>query len=142
MFKKEDLVWHIHKTNNIETNPIDEIFCIFYDEKNDFAKKFAIRFQYPRDEKYLTHPTENFEDAEYFILFLSHGKKDDLENKLGFGGFSFGHDTLLYVSDDIELQKKSVAEFYMPANLYPLGHIASSQEEFNEWVNDWKIFKS
>lgn len=64
MLKEKDFAWHAKRANNIETNPVEYLYCIVNLGGNT-GKLYAIKAQYPADSNGLI----TSKNPEYYILF-------------------------------------------------------------------------
>lgn len=107
MIKESEFVWKEHKVNNIETNPLDEIYCIV--DVGSCAKKYSIKYQMEDGSR---SANSSDEKAKYYILFETHGQKATVQDKEDFfyklsnvDGYVFGHETFIKVFEDLDEAK-------------------------------------
>ena len=134
-------IWHEHHTNNIDQNPIDEIYTILaYNDDEGFCKKFSIKFQYEVDENFCTRTTD-YKNAKFFNVFVSNGikasPKHEKDGHSVYSGYYFeDYDTLLYTTDSLDSAKRYIEEFQLA--FYLSGYLEShihDEKEVKEIIN-------
>ena len=126
--------WHKHHINNIDDNPIDEIYTILdYGEEDGFAKKFSIVYNYPLGEKWQTLVKE----PNYYVVFVANGNYSDNDDYLG---YEFEHPSMIQVFDSENKAKEYIEQFQIP--FYMSGYLEShilEKEEVKNTINKRKV---
>ena len=92
MIKYEDLIWKEHKANNIQTNPLEDIYCII--DTGDSARMYFIKPQYPLHEDGSINTKED--EPELYILFENIGYEASNKEKREYGYQFSNYDGYVY----------------------------------------------
>lgn len=130
MLTEKDFVWKEHYSNNINTNPLDEYYCIV--DCGNYARKYGIVPQYPSKDGVTVSLKD---DPEYYILFESRGNKasDTDRNKLfyemcNFDDYLFENPSFIRVFKTLDEAKKRAYVQYKTIFGYVLSHIEANTE--------------
>lgn len=125
--------WHKHHINNIDNNPIDEIYIILDYGEDGFAKKFSIVYNYPLGEKWQTLTKE----PNYYVVFVANGNFNGGNDYLG---YEFEHPSMLQVFDSENEAKEYIERFQIP--FYTSGYLEShilEEDEVKNTINKRKV---
>ena len=114
MIKENEFIWKEHKSNNIDTNPLEEIYCIV--DIGDSAKKYSIKYQMFEGDGF---PMNSKDKAQYYILFETNGKKATTDDKKDwfykschYDNYLFKNETFIKVFTSLEEAKKRAYQQY------------------------------
>lgn len=132
MIRKEDFVWKEHRVNNIDTNPIENIYCII--DVGESARRYSIQPQYPlHKEGYIDTINDK---PELYILFEDIGRKATIEEKNNwicksnlYDDYCFNGKGFIRAFKTLEEAKEQAYKQYIAIFGYALSHIVDDVED-------------
>ena len=134
MVKKEDLVWHIKRVNNIETNPIESYYCIIATSENE-GRMFHIQPFHEIGENGRAIGRE----PKYFLFSQCGVQKATEEEKEHWtyqgnlhSGYLITHRTVTAIYEDLEKAKGNSYRYYEFVYGYAMSHVVDDTEETSQ----------
>ena len=122
--KREDMHWKEWRANNIDSNPIEELYCIL--DCDTYARKYSIVPQYPSTDGVCVYRDQ---EPEYYILFEASGHKATEEEQqaifyqqMNYSGYLFKTPSFIRVFKTLDDAKKRAYHQYTAVYGYVASH--------------------
>lgn len=145
---KHNIEWNIHHANDIETNPIDFLYCFQGDSTREHViRVYKVECQYPVDEDGISLYSDDFFQAQYYILYtLLYTKQSELYDPYGENWY-LNYTTIDQIADDYNSAQifetmedlENNINSWVHTLTYMLSYIADSAEDAKEAAEKTKI---